>query len=462
MKYSTPLCVIFTFFLAACSTNNISKESFNIVLITIDTLRADHLSCYGYERETSPAIDNVAEKGILFKNVIAPSSWTAPSMVSLFTSTYPVNHGVIHGVGYRRDETIHIQEVFSDELITLAEILQAHEYTTFGVTSNLHLSEKFGFARGFDYFKCLPWFSAPPVNQEIYSWEDEIKKSEKFFLWVHYFDPHIPYLAQKPWVENYTSQALTEKLNLSNKSSGELEGLASTFKKDPQAVSNLIALYDSEVNFVDSHVGALIEKFELDKNTLVIITSDHGEEFLEHNHLGHGKNLFQETIHIPLIVKLPYSVNKETIETHVNLIDIMPSILQMINITVPDQALGRNFREKEGPFVWLQKIALRRDVPSDYSFSELDTKHILKSITTPEWKYIYNYTDRTEQLYNLNDDPLEVNNLAGKKAKECERLYVQLFNWAANSKKYPTKSQQLELSQEEKEQLEALGYLQTQ
>ncbi len=301
-----------------------SDKNFNIVLITIDALRADHLSCYGYERKTSPNIDKIAEKGIIFNNAIAPSSWTAPSMASLFTSVYPINHGVIHGIGYRRNKTIHIQEVFLNELTTLAEILKTNGYTTLGVASNLHLSEKFEFARGFDYFQCLPFLAALPVNETIYSWEDEIKKSSKFFLWVHYFDPHHPYYARTPWIEHYTSKALTKKLNLSEKSWQKLTRFIPTFKKEPAALSNLVALYDSEINYVDSCLGKLIRKFGLNKNTLIIITADHGEGFLEHGKLGHGNNLYQETIHIPLIIKLPYSSKKETVSRQVNLIDIMP------------------------------------------------------------------------------------------------------------------------------------------
>ena len=129
----------------------VSKNDFNIVLITIDTLRVDHLSCYGYEHNTSPNMDNIADRWIIYKNAIAPCSWTAPSMASLFTSLYPINHGVIHGVFYKPKEAKHI---ISDELITLAEILKAHGYTTFGVSSNLQLNKKRGFAKGFDYFEC--------------------------------------------------------------------------------------------------------------------------------------------------------------------------------------------------------------------------------------------------------------------------------------------------------------------
>ena len=377
-------------------------KAFNVVLITIDTLRADHLSCYGYDRNTSPNIDSIAEKGSIFKNVLAPSSWTAPAVVSLLTSVYPINHGVNHGIGYRKNETLHIQEVFSSELVTLAEILKEHGYTTFGAVSNLHLSEQFGFARGFDYFKCLSFRAAPLVNKTVYSWENKIKHSDKFFLWVHYFDPHHYFHARTPWIEDYTSRELTDQLNLSKKTWAELSNLIPAFKEYPQALSNLVALYDSEINFVDSHIGELIQKFELNKDTLLIITSDHGEEFLEHNELGHGKNLYRETTDIPLIIKLPESSTRSIVKEHVSLVDVMPTIFRFLDIDLPDHLLGKSLWAKNGLF-WLKKKLLRNDT-TQYNFSELDTSATLKAIITPEWKYIYNYDNKREELYDLKSD----------------------------------------------------------
>jgi len=281
------------------------KNDFNIVLITIDTLRADHLPCYGYMRNTSPTIEKIAKTGIIFKNVIAPSSWTAPSMASLFTSVYPINHGVIHG--FVKDDQVYKQEVFSDELTTLAEILKTQGYTTFGVASNHHLSERFGFARGFDHFKYLPNLTAEHVNNVLFSWKNKIKQSDKYFLWAHYFDPHNPYTPRDPWVTQYTPDTLTKKIKLFDKTWGELSRHIAKLKEYPQALSNLVAHYDSEINYVDFHIGKLMHEFELDKNTLIIITSDHGEEFLEHDYLFHAARLYKESIDIPLIVKLPNS-----------------------------------------------------------------------------------------------------------------------------------------------------------
>ncbi|MCK5011772.1 MAG: sulfatase-like hydrolase/transferase, partial [Deltaproteobacteria bacterium] len=461
-----PFCIITTlsFFLgsSALSIDNsqdVPKNDFNIVLITIDALRADHLSCYGYERETSPNIDRIAEKGIIFKNTIASSSWTAPSMASLFTSLYPINHGVIHGMRYANNKTIYNQEVFSSELATLAEILQAYGYTTFGVASNLHLSEKFGFAKGFNYFKCLPWDPAQSVNKIVYSWEKYIKKSDKFFLWIHYFDPHHAYHARSPWIEQYTPKALTRKLNLTSKSSSELIKLIPTFKKDPQALSNLVALYDSEINYVDSYLGKLIQKFGLNKNTLLIITADHGEGFLDHSQLGHGNNLYYETTNIPLIIKLPYNSKKRIVNKYVNLVDIMPTILHILDINSPEQTLGKSVLKKKGPLLWFKKMLIRREKP-EYSFAELDKGSILKTLITPEWKYIYDYKKKNEQLYNIKSDLLELNNLVDKETEQCNQLKEQLFNWASSAKKYLPKRRSIQLSPEERKKLEAMGYLQ--
>jgi len=261
------------------------KNNFNIVLITIDALRADHLSCYGYDRNTSPNIDKIAQKGIIFKNAIAPSSYTVPSMASLFTSLYPTNHGVLYGRlsdiypdDFRKFEK-NINHVIPDKFTTLAEILKIHGYTTFGISSNLLLDKQTGFAKGFDYFEHPHSAPASYINKIVLSLEDEIRKSDKFFLWVHYLDPHFPYLPRDPWIERYTSKELTQKLKLSEKKYNEFLKLIPTLKKNHQALSNLIALYDSEINFVDFHVGELIQKLDLDKGTLIIITSDHGEDF---------------------------------------------------------------------------------------------------------------------------------------------------------------------------------------
>jgi len=230
------------------------------------------------------------------------------------------------------------------------------------------------------------------------------------------------------------------------------------FENNPQALSNLVALYDSEINYVDLHLGEIIDELKLDKNSLVIITSDHGEEFLEHGRFSHAHNLYGETINIPLIVMLPNSKTKKVIERTVNLIDIMPTILHLLGIEPPEYIAGESFLEQKQVFSWREEIS--KEQGADYDFAELDRHDILKTIMTPEWKYIYNFKNKTEQLYNIKSDFSEQNNLIDKKPNQSNQLKEKLFNWIAKAKKYPTKKQGFQLTPKEKEKLQGLGYIQ--
>jgi arylsulfatase A-like enzyme len=379
-------------------------------------------------------------------------------MASLFTSTYPINHGMVHGINQRK----RMQEVLSGDLTTLPEILQKKGYTTFGVSSNHNLTAEFGFSRGFDYFKYLGWRNADMVNNTVSSWEAAIKQSEKYFLWIHYNDPHIPYAARSPWIERYALQSPDQALRLSRKvrSHSRLNEFIPTLKKDPQSFADLIALYDSEISFVDFHIGKLMEKFAFESDALIIITSDHGEEFLEHGYLGHGNNLHKETVAVPLILKQPSSSKKKTVDRYVNLLDIMPTILDLLNINFPDQTLGESVLKRKGILRWFKKIIPKKKT-WDYNFIELDKgQHSLKSIMTPEWKYIFNHQDNTEQLYKIDEDPLELYNIFYKEPERCRQFWKQLFHWVSQSKKYPPRKRSVTLSPEEEEKLRALGYIQ--
>ncbi len=431
----------------------------NVVLITIDTLRADHLSCYGYERKTSPVIDAIAEGGIVCNNVYAPSSWTAPSMASLFTSVYPINHGVVHGIGYTKDNALNVQEVFSPDLTTLAEVFQAQGYVTFGVSSNPHLSEKFHFDRGFDYFTCLEFQDANSVNKAVYAWEEKIKQAEKYFLWVHYIDPHYPYTAQKPWIASYVSEAETRfLLNMPPQSWWGLKNLVKDVQNDPNLLKHLIALYDSEINYVDAHVGELMARFNHHINTLVFITSDHGEEFLEHGETGHGNNLYQPSLHVPLVVKLPEKSKQTVLQQPISLIDVMPALLELSGLAVPTTALGTSFRPRSSVFSWLKNTFTGADV--NYIYAELDTGARLKAIVVPPWKYIYDCSVKSGQLYNLMSDPMELHDLSNEMAAERDTLHDHLLNWMDTAKRFPASINAVELSPVEKEMLKGLGYLQ--
>ena len=424
----------------------------NIVLITIDTLRADHLSCYGYRRNTSPNIDKIAKEGILYTKALATSSWTSPSMASIMTSLYPISHGVSHGI--IRDGKVYKQEILSPDLHTLAETLKSNGYTTFGAVANVHMVEELGFAQGFDYYYCEGFDEASAINDVVFSWEDKIKKSKKFFLWVHYFDPHGSYLARLPWINDYIAElGRLGNTDFSKINMKELRTFIPTFKEKRHFLEQLIALYDSEINYVDYYIGHLIAKLRLDRNSLLIITSDHGEEFLDHDSVGHGRTLYQELIHVPLIIKLPFasknsvnSVNEEL----VSIIDILPTILGVLGISPPREIKGVNLIDK--------KKQLKRQ-KRDYLFSELSKWHVLSAVLSKNWKYIYNYYTHKEELYNIAKDHREMENLIHQETVIAKELKENLINWVSTSPKGPSIIKKVTPTKEIEEKLEALGYI---
>ncbi len=424
----------------------ISQDDFNIVLITIDTLRADHLSCYGYERKTSPNIDSIAKEGIRFTNALATSSWTSPSMASIMTSLYPISHGVRHG--FTKSGKAYNQELLHEKFDTLAEVLKNHGYTTFGAVANVHMVEELGFGQGFDYYHCEGFDKASKINNIVFSWKDKIKNANKIFLWVHYFDPHHFYNAQSPWINDYAGELWIGNTHLSKKSMKELKKLIPNFKQKKSTLEYLTALYDSEISYADHHIGKLICKLGLDKNSLIVITSDHGEEFLDHDSLCHAHSLYQELIHVPFIIKLPSSSKELVVDEPVSIIDIMPTILGVAGIVLLNEFKGENLLEQD-------KLSQQRD----YLFSELTKVRTLRTILNNNWKYIYDYKTRKEALYNITEDPGELVNLVHQEASIAKELKEELINWVSTSPKGPSIKMQVKPSKDIEEKLKAMGYI---
>jgi len=182
-----------------------SRPRPNVILITIDTLRADRLSCYGYTRETTPFLDQLARDGIRFSRAYSNASWTAPAVVSLLTGLLPTTHGVEHGTIENRTDVVN-QEVVPVEARMWAEVLQRAGYRSFGITANGHLDPRFGFDRGFERYRCIGFADAEGVKQVLASWRREIVESHPYFLWVHLFDPHAPYRFHAAAMRDYHPQ----------------------------------------------------------------------------------------------------------------------------------------------------------------------------------------------------------------------------------------------------------------
>lgn len=408
----------------------------NIILISIDTLNPLHLGVYGNERNTSPVIDSLANEGVLFLNAFSHSPKTSPSHMSLFTSLYPSVHKIrnwnkLQG-GYSLDH----------HLITLPEILKNVGYKTAAFTGGGNVRSSIGFGDGFDVYD-----NEDQVWENALNWLDNNYES-KFFLFLHTFKVHSPYLPPPPYntmfSTNYdgkiidSEKALLAYFRNNYKDGEEFPGSHHLFweqvnKSDPRDVEQVIALYDGVIRFMnDRLVGRLLNKlrkYNLVENTLLLFTSDHGEEFLQHGDFLH-KELYDEHIHVPLIMHIPGEdkYKHQVVKQQVSLIDIVPTLLDYLFLPIPVMMQGTNLwpildgKNSNLP-VFSERIVIS-DVP--------DKK---KAIRTPEWKYIWWPTMQKAELFSLTDDSAERLNVVGKYPEVAAKLHRQVMEWLQENEK---------------------------
>jgi arylsulfatase len=295
----------------------------NLVLIVIDTLRQDRVSAYGYERQTTPVLDRLAADGAVAYG-LAPTSWTKPSTASILTGLHPLRHQA-----YGEDDKL------PGESLTLAEILHDATVKTFGISANLHITAKWGFDQGFDHFKDMGQLGyghvadCSSVNEVTVPLLDQL--TSPFFLYVHYVDPHVPYDPPAAWDGSPLGEAVSRFAPMDNDDFNPL----SFRKRPPDLVAAASDLYDGEVRDVDTRVGELIEALrarEMLDQTLVVITSDHGEEFEDHGRMGHGHTLYSDQIRVPLIFYAPELIPAGTTVADVSLLDIVPTTLDLMGL----------------------------------------------------------------------------------------------------------------------------------
>ena len=279
----------------------------DVVLVVIDTLRADHLPFYGYPKETAPFLSKLAARGVLFEKAYAASSWTAPATASIFTSLYPFQHGVVMGFMaqmnmIRSNPNIKLNRI-PEKVTTLPEVFRRAGYRTFGVSDNVNICRAQGFEQGFDRLVTLRHQGGRTLNQRVLDLEEEIRAGGPYFLYLHYNDPHQPYRI-----------ALGED------------------EKTGDPVTDKKAMYDKEIAFVDSRLKELYERFGWSRNTLLVVTSDHGEEMMEREVYGHGKSLYNTVIHVPLLFSWPERERIAAMRLGVNVstVDIMPTLVSLL------------------------------------------------------------------------------------------------------------------------------------
>ena len=420
-----------------------------VLLISIETLREDHLSRSGYARETTPFLDRFASEGVYFSSCYAQSSWTLPSMLTLISSLSPPVFGVRDGVAPvpRADdepvsETPAMRlEIFAQAHTTLAEVLRERGYRTAGVSTSGHLIERQGFTQGFESFNetdCM-WGTAdcclPRVREVI-----EGGGLDSLFVWVHVFDPHFDKHGRPPL---YQPPAGYETLF------GAGDG--------GNQVAAVIANYDRKLRYTDDRLRDFFAGLAADgllDRFLVVITGDHGEEFNEKGRWGHSKALTNTLIHVPLIMRLPGGQGAGRVVTDVvRHLDVMPTILDLLGIPAPAAAEG----------VSLKPLLEGRSLPALPVYAETRRMglHLLCLIDPAlDRKVVVDFRARAIELYAFSGDPGEGLNLAPQHAQEAQQLAQRLRETAQQlAERAILESAPGEIPEEERERLRSLGYL---
>jgi len=401
-----------------------------IVLISIDTLRPDHLNFYGYGRSTSSGIEDVFAGAVVFENAFSTAPWTAPAMASLFTSLHPEQHLVRHGrLGGGVRGSVSEQEMLSSSLTTLAEVLRDHGFATVGFTTNPHLKSELGFAQGFDHYHLLipgitsarkfaAYTDAKEVRAAIEA-DGAIPRSyDKLFLWIHLMDPHAPYYRKRPWVNSYAEQAGVSPATLPGQVL-KLRDLKAPGLDPEQKEEVVRILYDGEIRFVLDEVRAMIDGLALPRNTLLILVSDHGESLFEHGIFGHSQSLYDPEIRIPLLIKLPGAGREgRHIADPVSILDVMPTVLDFAGIDHSGQ---------QGVSLLPLIAGGSRDAEPRALFAEhVRTLRQLRSIRVGRFKLVVDLVSNGAALYDLETDPGEEHDVSGERPELVAALRAGL------------------------------------
>ncbi len=413
---------------ASQSTGGGGVKPANVIVYLVDTLRADRLGAYGYERPISPSIDAFAERATLFENAIAQTSWTRPAVASVFTGMWPAAHGVNR-----------TKDRLPDETVTLAEVLSGAGYDTVGYVANPNVYRKFGLAQGFDLYRHMPGRKPPSdrINEEVGAWLDLRDPDRPFFLYVHTVDPHDPYEPPERFRRQH-APGTEDVLALPKK--------ARWVKQHREALSDL---YDAEIAFNDTSFGELVANLQardLWDDTLVVFLSDHGEEFQEHGAWTHGRALFDESIRIPLIVKWPGQRKGERRRDLAQQIDVGSTILSELGLEWPEAFEGRDLARSAA------------DHPPT-AFSYLNYYGPLQlAAVREEWKLMVRVDRKSTWLFDRGTDPEETEDFTRDHQIRKDVFDSELAG-ALRPRPYWLTAGEAVIDKKLEEQLRALGYL---
>jgi arylsulfatase A-like enzyme len=416
-----------------------------VVLVSIDTLGADHLGLYGYERPTSPVLDALALESTVFEQVMSSSPWTLPAHATLLTGLYPSRHGL----------TSH-ERYLSSSLTTLAQLFSQAGYRTAAVVNSHNLGPEFGLDRGFQQYRYVEERAerrepSTEITGQGMEWVKGAGENS-LFLFLHYYDVHSDYAS----LPEYETEFLRPYDGIADGSTAQLAAhLRGKVSLSPSDAPNLIDRYDAGIRQMDAEIGRFLDflrERSLTEETLLMVTSDHGEEFFEHGGVLHGQTQYQEVLRVPLLLRGPGVPRGRRVPTPVSLVDVAPTLLALAGIVAPRGLDGFDIAP-----LWSEG---NRELEARYLFSEADHNNvepdITRSVRYRRFKLHYNRLSRERKLYDLSRDPDERTDISGDEERAVAALWERLDRFLSSEKvEAPVRA----LSDEEIEKLRSLGYL---
>lgn len=460
-KFYLSLCLIAVLFVVAAGSFIWFKappKGPNVIFIAVDTLRADYTSLHDEKIGTTPRLKEfAANDAVFFPNTYANSPWTLPSFASMITAQYPSRLNI-----HNRDSSLH------PHFFTMAEILKEHGYVTGGMVSNMFLRKKHGFDQGFDVFseknvshytEPLYGISSPGITEEGIEFIRN-NKDKKFFLFLHYFDPHYYYYDH----EKTSGYSGMFKKAASKNDQSELVMNINMGKQtfEQEDIDFLKYCYNGEIRFTDKYIGQILDELKkhgLYENSIIIFTADHGEEFAERGTLGHGHTLYEEQIKVPMAIKLPAGqtmpggkVNRKTVSN----IDLLPTLMTLLDIENNIKNQGGNlFTKGDG----------KDPILSEVNQVLYRKKRDKISVILDGWKLILDLKTKKYELYGLAQDPGEKDNKIDNNENAPSKIFIkkmkkELMLFLAMRKKYSsgTPGKHVKMTEEEKRRLKSLGY----
>lgn len=441
---------------AASTPGPALAKDYNVILISIDSLRADHLSAYGYRRDTSPTMAALARDGVLFRNTSSTTAWTLPGHVSILSGRSLLGHGVVTDA-----------QSIGPDIPMVAESYQAAGYATHAIVSAPYVEARYGYAKGFDSYDdqtiqfathgaSYKEVTAPLLQKTAASWLEQNSK-RKFFLFLHYWDVHYDYAPGPPYDTmfdpHYEGTVNGENFYFNPEVHAGME---------PRDLEHVLALYDGEIRLVDDHLAKLrgvLANLGIDGKTVIVVTSDHGDEFFEHGRKGHHRTLYDEILRVPFILYVPGATAKRpVVEMESSTIDIVPTLLGLGGLPTPAGVEGAD----------LSGVAYRGDpewnrttIAELYRVESLNVQVALRNTGR---KLIHHFNDRLAEAYDIATDPGETARLRLTEplAKEMMGAMLAWLNerwhgyWSRIEAGLDTG---VEMDSETHERLKALGYV---